>query len=167
MQDSLLTAFTGELLALAGPLDFSAIALKPSCLPETGSALSAPIHTADRANPGKFSDATTLTTMMAAALQLMADYLVDTDVLVIKSAQFTLRHLMSTQQGQDAFSLLRPETQGYLQVMQHLCNEHDHWQPWTTSCFAYTCTLSGNQPPLPWLFGLLCHSSAIVYQCSL
>ena len=54
--------------------------------------------------------------MMVAALQLMADYLVDPDVLVIKSVQFTLRHLLGTQLGRDALAQLNPVTQSYLQV---------------------------------------------------
>ena len=54
--------------------------------------------------------------MMATALRLMADFLVDPDVVVIKSAQFTLRHLLATQLGQDALSQLQPVSQGYLQV---------------------------------------------------
>ena len=54
--------------------------------------------------------------MMVAALQLMADYLVDPDVLVIRSVQFTLRNLLATQLGRDAFAQLDAVTQGYLQV---------------------------------------------------
>lgn len=53
---------------------------------------------------------------MVAGLQLMADYVIDSDVVVIKSAQFTLRHLLATAAGKDAFSHLDSVTQSYLQV---------------------------------------------------
>jgi hypothetical protein len=56
---------------------------------------------------------------MVAALQLMADYLVDPDVLTIRSVQFTLRHLLSSQLGREALSQLDAVTQSYLQV-RHL-----------------------------------------------
>ncbi len=58
----------------------------------------------------------TLLTMMVAALPLMADYLVDPDVLTIKTAQFTLRNLLCSQLGRDALAQLDGITQGYLQV---------------------------------------------------
>lgn len=53
---------------------------------------------------------------MVSALQLMADYLVDPDVRTIRSVQFTLRHLLSSQHGRDAFLQLDAVTQSYLQV---------------------------------------------------
>ncbi len=56
---------------------------------------------------------------MVAALQLMADYLVDPDVRTIKSVQFTLRHLLSSERGREALSQLDAVTQSYLQV-RHL-----------------------------------------------
>ena len=58
----------------------------------------------------------TLTAVMVAALQLMADYLVDHDVHTIRSVQFTLRHLLSCQLGREALSQLDAVTQSYLQV---------------------------------------------------
>ena len=61
----------------------------------------------------------TLTTVMVAALQLMADYLVDPDVRTIRSVQFTLRHLLSSERGREALSQLDAVTQSYLQV-RHL-----------------------------------------------
>lgn len=112
-QDSLLTAFAGKLLALAGPLDPSTIAFKHICSPQTHPIAAT---TTAGATSGGSSDAASLTTMIAAALQLMSDYLVDPDVVVIKSAQFTLRNLIPTQLGQDALTLLSPVTQSYLQV---------------------------------------------------
>lgn len=53
---------------------------------------------------------------MVAALQLMADHLVDPDVRTIRSVQFTLRHLLSCQLGREALSQLDAVTQSYLQV---------------------------------------------------
>lgn len=113
-QDSAVAAFAGELLALAGPLDPSAIAFKPACAPHTythhlsGSRQQATVQDS--------SASSSLPTMLVAALQLMADYLVDPDVPVIRSAQFTLRNLLATDLGREAFALLDPVTQGYLQV---------------------------------------------------
>ena len=112
-QDTTLTAFTGELLALAGPLDSSAIAFQHACSPEAHPAFTAPGPS--YTTPGS-PEGASLTAMMAAALRLMADFLVNPDVVVIKSAQFTLRHLLATQLGQDALAQLDPVTQGYLQV---------------------------------------------------
>lgn len=116
-QDSAVAAFAGELLALAGPLDPSAIAFKPACAPHTytrhasGSEQQAAVQ-----GSSSSSASSSLTTMLVAALQLMADYLVDPDVLVIRSAQFTLRNLLGTDMGRQAFDQLDPVTQGYLQV---------------------------------------------------
>ena len=110
-QDSALAAFAGELLGLAGPVDSSAIAFKPTCAPHT------PQLTPNQ-QPATEQDTargTNLSTMMVAALQLMANYL-DSDVVVIKSVQFTLRNLLATQLGRDAFAQLDDVTQGYLQV---------------------------------------------------
>ena len=116
-QDTTLTAFTGELLALAGPLDSSAIAFKMACSPQTQPTLKAPDPSDCTPAPSSgSSDGASLTAMMATALRLMADFLVDPDVVVIKSAQFTLRHLLATQLGQDALCQLDPVIQGYLQV---------------------------------------------------
>ena len=112
-----MAAFAGELLALPGPLDPSAIAFKPACAPHTythhvsGSGQQAAVQ--DSSSTGSNSS---LSTMLVAALQLMADYLVDPDVLVIRSAQFTLRNLLGTDLGRQAFDHLEPVTQGYLQV---------------------------------------------------
>lgn len=110
-----MAAFAGELLALAGPLDPADIAFKPACAP----------HTYTHHRPASKQQAvvqdssiasSSLSTMLVAALQLMADYLVDPDVLVIRSAQFTLRHLLGTDLGRQAFEHLDPITQAYLQV---------------------------------------------------
>lgn len=112
-----MAAFAGELLALAGPLDPSAIAFKPACAPHTythqvsGSGQQAAVQ-----DSSSSSGSSSLSTMLVAALQLMADYLVDPDVLVIRSAQFTLRNLLGTDLGRQAFEHLDPITQGYLQV---------------------------------------------------
>ena len=54
--------------------------------------------------------------MIVAALQLMADYLIDPDVLTIKSMQFTLRQLLGSQLARAALLQLDGVTQGYLQV---------------------------------------------------
>ena len=114
-----MAAFAGELLALAGPLDPSAIAFKPACAPHTcthqlsGSRQQATVQDS--------SGSSSLPIMLVAALQLMADYLVDPDVLVIRSAQFTLRHLLGTDLGREAFTQLDPVAQGYLQVCPSTC----------------------------------------------
>ena len=119
-QDSSLAAFAGELLALAGPLDPSAIAFNPACAPQTHQ-LSNNSNQAAAEQDSSSSRARSLLTMMIAALQLMADYLVDPDVLVIRSVQFTLRNLLATQLGRDAFAQLDAVTQGYLQVCIPTC----------------------------------------------
>lgn len=114
-----MAAFAGELLALAGPLDPSAIAFKPACAPHTYTR-----HLSGSSQPPSVQDgsaSSSLLTMLVAALQLMADYLVDPDVLVIRSAQFTLRNLLGTDLGRQAFMQLDPVTQGYLQVCPPAC----------------------------------------------
>lgn len=114
-----MAAFAGELLALAGPLDPSAIAFKPACAPHTYTH-----HLSASRQQAAVQDSTlssSLPTMLAAALQLVADYLVDPDVLVIRSAQFTLRNLLGTDLGREAFAQLEAVTQGYLQVCPPAC----------------------------------------------
>ena len=109
-----MAAFAGELLALAGPLDPSAIAFKPACAPHT---YTQPLSGSKQ--PAAVQDSlasSSLSTMLVAALQLMADYLVDPDVLVIRSAQFTLRNLLGTELGRETFGQVDAVTQGYLQV---------------------------------------------------
>ena len=114
-----MAAFAGELLALAGPLDTSAIAFKPSCAPH---AHTHHLSSSRQQAAGQDSSASSsLPAMLVAALQLMADYLVDPEVLVIRSAQFTLRNLLGTGLGREAFAQLDPVTQGYLQVCPPAC----------------------------------------------
>ena len=115
-QDKALAAFAGELLALAGAWDSSAIALKPLCtahfkLPSAAVEFSPP-----DSNNSTARGRSAFMSMMVAGLQLMADYLVDPDVLVIKSAQFTLRLLLATAAGKEALSHVDPVAQSYLQV---------------------------------------------------
>ena len=105
--DRALAAFAGELLALAGAWDPSAIALKPlyaasSKLPSTEQS---DVSSAG-SSTGSAGDTTAYVSMVVAGLQLMATYLVDAEVLVIKSAQFTLRHLLATAAGREALAHL-------------------------------------------------------------
>lgn len=107
---------------MAGPLDHSAIAFKPACAPQPKQAPAtnhSGTHQDSTAARGPNQTGATLTTVMVAALQLMADYLVDPDVRTIKSVQFTLRHLLSSERGREALSQLDAVTQSYLQV-RHL-----------------------------------------------
>lgn len=116
-QDGALAAFAGELLALAGPLDPSAIAFKPACAPQPKQAPATnQLPAIQDSVAGKGDASTALSTMMVAALQLMADYLIDADVVIIKSVQFTLRQLLGTQLARAALLQLDGVTQGYLQV---------------------------------------------------
>ena len=62
------------------------------------------------------ADRSGLVTTMIAGLRLMVDYLVDPDVLVIKSTQFTLRLLLATPSAKAALEHIDPATQSYLQV---------------------------------------------------
>lgn len=109
-----MAALTGELLALAGAWDPAAIALKPLCFAHARQPVA--VQPSDGSiTPGHGS---AYINMITAGLRLMADYLVDIDVLVIKSAQFTLRHLLATAAGKEAFDQLDPMTKGYLQVQR-------------------------------------------------
>lgn len=114
-----MAAFAGELLALAGPLDPSAIAFKPACAPHTYT--HQPPGSKQQAAVQDSSASSSMPAMLVAALQLMADYLVDPDVLVIRSAQFSLRNLLGTDLGREAFAQLDPVTQGYLRVCPPPC----------------------------------------------
>lgn len=111
-----LAAFAGELLALAGAWEPSTIALKPICTSQaTSPFVSPPAHTGGSSCNDK-RDRSALVNMILAGLRLMADYLVDPDVLVIKSTQFTLRRLLATPVGRTALEQLDSVTQSYLQV---------------------------------------------------
>ena len=115
--DKALAAFAGELLALAGAWEPSAISLKPLCaasskLPSTEQSEATPAGS----STGSAGNTSAYVSMVVASLQLMATYLVDPEVLVIKSAQFTLRHLLASAAGKEALAHLDPVTQSYLQV---------------------------------------------------
>ena len=116
--DRALAAFAGELLALAGAWEPSTIALKPICTSQaTPFPGTPPTHTYGSSSNDKGDDSA-LVTMIVAGLRLMADYLVDPDVLVIKSTQFTLRRLLATPGGRTALEQLDLVTQSHLQVRQ-------------------------------------------------
>ena len=57
--------------------------------------------------------------MLVAALALLVEYLVDEDVAVIRSAQYTLRQLLTLPEGAEALRALDPVSQSYIQV-RHL-----------------------------------------------
>lgn len=104
---------------MAGPLDPSAIAFKPACAPQPKQAPATnQVPAVQDGAAGKADAGSALSTMMVAALHLMADYLIDADVVTIKSVQFTLRQLLGSDLGKAALLRLDGVTQGYLQVHQ-------------------------------------------------
>lgn len=149
-----LQELSGELLALAGPLDPSAIAFDPSAafspaqpggsgsdeLPGTagegtwssgggrtqGSQQTPGAATGGRAGGSRISPAGGRGSggsgsggTWAAALQLLGDYLVDESVEVIRAAQFTVRRLLATPEGQAALQQTGPALRPYLAAFQH------------------------------------------------
>ena len=131
-QDKALAAFAGELLALAGAWESSAIALKPFCIAHFQQPSAIVEILPPDSNKSTAPARSAFITMMVAGLQLMADYLVDPDVLVIKSAQFTLRLLLATAAGKEALSHVDPVARSYLQVSP-VC-ESWHAISCTTQC---------------------------------
>ncbi|KAL4452130.1 hypothetical protein ABPG75_007792 [Micractinium tetrahymenae] len=160
--DAELAEFSGELLALAGPLDPSAIAFDPASafspaqlggsgsddLPGSaaggtwasgggrtqgsqqtpgaagggrgGSSRHSRASPAGGRTAGGSSGGT-----WAAALHLLGDYLVDESVDVIRAAQFTVRRLLTTPEGQAALQFTGPALQPYLQAFQHGASQAD------------------------------------------
>lgn len=152
-QSAALQEFAGELLALAGPLDPSAIAFDPasafsSAAPSPGAAAAvasgsgssggrtqgggtqtpAPTQGGRSGRPGRRSQGSPggrggggsgSGGTWAAALALLADYLVDESVEVIRTAQYTLRLLLSTPEGQEALQQLDPALRPYLEAFRH------------------------------------------------
>ena len=143
-----LQEFAGELLALAGPLDPSAIAFDPasafsSAAPSPGAAAAvasgsgssgggtqtpAPTQGGRSGRPGRRSQGSPggrggggsgSGSTWAAALAQLADYLVDESVEVIRTAQYTLRLLLSTPEGQEALQQLDPALRPYLEAFRH------------------------------------------------
>lgn len=147
-----LQEFAGELLALAGPLDPSAIAFDPAAAFSSAAAPgpAAPGVAAGASGGGGRSQCREATPgsqggkggragsagrarpasagggsgaagggTWAAALALLGDYLVDESVEVIRTAQYTLRLLLATPEGQEALGALDSGLRPYLEVFQH------------------------------------------------
>lgn len=159
-----LQEFAGELLALAGPLDPSAIAFDPaaafsSAAPSPGAAPGAASGSSGSggrtqgggtqtpaatqggrsARPGRRTQSSPggrggngssgSGGTWAAALALLADYLVDESVEVIRTAQYTLRLLLATAEGQEALQQLDPALRPYLEAFRHDSREAGAHRP--------------------------------------
>ena len=102
--DSHLASFSGELLALSGPLEPSVIAFNASAA-------------AGRGNSDNASD-TDEDDVWVAVLGQLSDYLVDESVRVIKTAQIAVGKLLESNNCRAAFDKLEEDTQHVLKVYQ-------------------------------------------------
>ena len=123
-----LTAFAGMLLALFGPLEPTTVAftlpISPAQLPAAansqgsqGASTSSHSSRADKASdrdpvPG----AASVQAMLVTAMGMMADYLTDEDVGVIRVTHNTLLHLLTTEAGQTALGAVPDIKQSHLKV---------------------------------------------------
>lgn len=126
--DDTMAAFAGELIARVGPLDpatiaFSAPKSASDALPlPAADAAAAPRAAAGRPSAaavgrlGSGGEGNAPAPMLLLALRQLADLLVDGDVSVISTAQFTLRQLLRSAEGQNAIEALDATTQSYLRI---------------------------------------------------
>lgn len=90
--DHLLAEFAGELLAVAGPLPPESISFDSSALQQEGKrALGATVDTRQATQA-----------IWTSALEMLSDYVIDEDTVVVRTAQTTLRHLLATPEGREA-----------------------------------------------------------------
>ena len=123
-----LTAFAGMLLALFGPLEPTTVAFtlpsSPAQLPAAANSqgsqgVSASGHSsrADKADDkGSVPGAASVQAMLVTAMGMMADYLIDEDVGVIRVTHNTLLHLLTTGAGQEALGAVPDIKQSHLKV---------------------------------------------------
>lgn len=123
-----LTAFAGMLLALFGPLEPTTVAFtlpgSPAQLPAAASSqgcqgVSGGSHSsrADKADhKASVPGAASVQAMLVTAMGMMADYLVDEDVGVIRVTHNTLLHLLTTEVGQAALGAVPDIRQSHLKV---------------------------------------------------
>ena len=125
-----LAAFAGEMLALVGTLGPERVAVAaPGMTPGIWRGVKswfgeAPVMYQSGAISGSKASAKAtavaksvgLSAVLEAALLMLADFLIDRDVHVIKAAQITLRHLLSTKDGKSALDALSLEQRAYVVV---------------------------------------------------
>ena len=123
-----LTAFAGMLLALFGPLEPTTVAFT---LPSSPAQLLAAASSQDsqggsgsshssRADKATDKDpvpgAASVQAVLVTAMGMMADYLIDQDVGVIRVTHNTLLHLLTTEAGQEALGAVPDIKQSHLRV---------------------------------------------------
>jgi len=146
--DPRLAEFAGELLAVAGPLPARAIAFDASALLKLdthrtpGMNSPPPLNTLSKSTQGSRSGTSkpstsksqlrnrhTINTNMTirdtwiAVLDMLSDYVIDEDTSVVKAAQRTLRHVLSTDEGHEAQKGLNPGKRNLIQVFGVLENQ--------------------------------------------
>jgi len=130
--DPRLAEFAGELLAVAGPLHPRSIAFDATALQKLdqhlitgGTNSTTPVSTSKgtgsksgstkpSTSRPQFGSRRTMDTNMTtretwiAVLEMLSDYVIDEDTAVVKAAQRTLRHVLSTDEGREAQKGLDP-----------------------------------------------------------
>ncbi|KAH7622345.1 putative Serine/threonine-protein kinase ATM [Nannochloris sp. 'desiccata'] len=145
--DPRLAEFAGELLAVAGPLHARSIAFDVAALQKIGKHLTTANNststtprninktTGSRSGSAKpstsksQSGSRTMDTNMTthdtwiAVIEMLSDYVIDEDTAVVKAAQRTLRHVLSTDEGREAEKGLDSGKRNLIQVFGVLENQ--------------------------------------------
>ncbi len=120
--DPRLAEFAAELLAVAGPLQARSIAFDAAALQKMGKHLTSSGGNAVTSTSSKSgvvqasSTASTTRDTWIAVLEMLSDYVIDEDTAVVKAAQRTLRHVLSTDEGREAEKGLDPRKRNLIQV---------------------------------------------------
>ena len=122
--DPRLAEFAGELLAVAGPLQPTAISFDATALQGNAATAAAEEISSSSSSTSGRSQKAMLTTVKSiqstwtAALEMLCDYVIDEDTAVVHAAQGTLRHLLATPQGREAEKGLDPGKQCLVSVFE-------------------------------------------------
>jgi hypothetical protein len=146
--DPRLAEFAGELLAVAGPLNSRSIAFDAAALQKAGNNFTSNTlnglttrattprtagNTTGRSGSTKPSTTKSKSTIMdtnmtthdtwIAVLEMLSDYVIDEDTAVVRAAQRTLRHVLSTEEGRAAEKGLDPRKRNLIEVFGALENQ--------------------------------------------
>jgi hypothetical protein len=133
--DPRLAEFAGELLAVAGPLQAKSIAFDAAALQKGGKIFTnvndnksptpskATTSTISKSGSEQYDTNVATRDTWISALEMLSDYVIDEDTAVVKAAQRTLRHVLSSDEGREAEKGLDPRKRNLIQVFGVLENQ--------------------------------------------